>query len=218
MKYKAILFDMDGVLIDSEWLMRDTAIQSLAEHGVQARHEDFREFTGMGEDRFIGGVAEKYGLKYEFFMKERAYDYFGQRVMEETEVPEGVKEMLETLHSRGIKLAVCSAADRRKVMYNLMAIGVSEDLFGAIVTGSDIERKKPFPDIYLKGAAMIGMDPKDCLVVEDAVSGVQAAHAAGMDAVGVPTTFSREELQARVAPEYLVDVIRELADLPELQP
>ena len=218
MKYKAILFDMDGVLIDSEWLMRDTAIQSLAEHGVQAKHEDFREFTGMGEDRFIGGVAEKYGLKYEFFMKERAYDYFGQRVMEETEVPEGVKEMLETLHSRGIKMAVCSAADRRKVMYNLMAIGVSEDLFGAIVTGSDIERKKPFPDIYLKGAAMIGMDPKDCLVVEDAVSGVQAAHAAGMDAVGVPTTFSKEELQARVAPEYLVDVIRELADLPELQP
>ena len=114
-------------------------------------------------------------------------------------------------------MAVCSAADRRKVLYNLMAIGVSEDLFGAIVTGSDIERKKPFPDIYLKGAAMIGMDPKDCLVVEDAVSGVQAAHAAGMDAVGVPTTFSKEELQARVAPEYLVNVIRELADLPELQ-
>ena len=129
MKYKAVLFDMDGVLIDSEWLMRDTAIQSLAEHGVQAKHEDFREFTGMGEDRFIGGVAEKHGLKYEFFMKERAYDFFGQRVMTDTKVPEGVKDMLETLHRRGIKMAVCSAADRRKVMYNLMAIGVSEELF-----------------------------------------------------------------------------------------
>lgn len=217
MKYKAILFDMDGVLIDSEWLMRDAAIQSLAEHGVQARHEDFREFTGMGEDRFVGGVAEKYGLKYEFAMKERAYDYFGQRVMEETEVPEGVKQMLEILHGRGVKLAVCSAADRRKVLYNLMAIGVSQDLFTAIITGSDVTRKKPFPDIYLKGAAAVGEEPADCLVVEDAISGVQAAHAAGMDAVGVPTTFPKEELAARVQPEYILNIIKDLTDLPELQ-
>ncbi len=217
MKYKAILFDMDGVLIDSEWLMRDTAIQSLAEHGVHAKHEDFREFTGMGEDRFVGGVAEKYGLTYDFSMKERAYDFFGERVMEETEVPEGVKQMLETLYSRGIKLAVCSAADRRKVLYNLMAIGVSQNIFKAIITGSDVTRKKPFPDIYLKGAEAVGEAPADCLVVEDAISGVQAAHAAGMDAVGVPTTFSKEELAERVQPEFILNFIRELADLPELQ-
>ena len=216
MKYKAILFDMDGVLIESEWLMRDTSIQSLAEYGVQARHEDFLEFTGCGEDRFVGGVAEKYGLRYDPAMKERAYDFFGQRVLEETDVPEGVKQMLETLHARGLKLAVCSAADRRKVMYNLMAIGVTEDTFGAFITGSDVERKKPFPDIYLMGAERLGVEPRDCLVVEDAVSGIQAAHAAGMDAVGVPTTFSREELVERVHPEYMLNHIRELADLPEL--
>ncbi len=216
MKYKAVLFDMDGVLIESEWLMRDTAIQSLAECGIQAKHEDFLEFTGCGEDRFIGGVAEKYGLKYEFFMKERAYDFFGERVLEETDVPEGVKEMLEVIHSRGLKMAVCSAADRRKVMYNLLAVGVTEDMFGAFITGSDVERKKPFPDIYLMGAERLGVDPKDCLVVEDAISGVQAAHAAGMDAVAVPTTFSKEELQERVHPEYMLNHIKELADLPEL--
>lgn len=216
MKYKAVLFDMDGVLIDSEWLMRDTSIQSLAEHGVAAKHEDFLEFTGCGEDRFIGGVAEKYGLTYTFAMKERAYDFFGQRVMEETNVPEGVREMIETLHARGLKLAVCSAADRRKVLYNLMAIGVTEDTFGAFITGSEVERKKPFPDIYLMGAEKLGVAPEDCLVVEDAISGVQAAHAAGMDAAAVPTTFSSEELAARVHPEYLLRHIRELAELPEL--
>jgi len=216
MKYKAILFDMDGVLIESEWLMRDTAIQSLAERGVQAKHEDFLEFTGCGEDRFIGGVAEKYGLKYEFAMKERAYDFFGERVLEETDVPEGVKEMLETVHARGLKMAVCSAADRRKVMYNLLAIGVTEDKFGAFITGSDVERKKPFPDIYLMGAERLGVKPEECLVVEDAVSGVQAGHAAGMDVAAVPTTFSPKELQERVHPEYLLNHIKELADLPEL--
>ena len=211
--YKAILFDMDGVLIESEHLIRAAAILALADYGVTAKHEDFLEFTGMGEDRFVGGVAEKYGLVYKTEMKERAYDYFGQRVKEEAHVPTGVKEMLEILHSKGLTLAVCSAADLRKVRYNLMAIGVDENIFSALVTGSDVERKKPFPDIYLEGARRVGFDPSECLVVEDAISGIQAAHAAGMDAVGVPTTFSKEVLQEKADPEYLLNEIRELTNM-----
>ena len=212
-QYQAILFDMDGVLIESEYLMRASAIRALADYGVTAQHEDFLEFTGMGEDRFVGGVAEKHGLTYKTEMKELAYDYFGQRVKEEAHVPAGVKEMLETLHAKGLTLAVCSAADLRKVRYNLMAIGVDENIFSALVTGSDVARKKPFPDIYLEGARRIGMEPKDCLVIEDAISGIQAAHAAGMDAVGVPTTFSQEVLQEKAAPEDMLHVIRDLTDL-----
>ena len=211
--YKAILFDMDGVLIESEYLMRSSAIRALADYGVTARHEDFLEFTGMGEDRFVGGVAEKHGLVYKTEMKELAYDYFGQKVKEEAHVPAGVKEMLEALHGMGLTMAVCSAADLRKVRYNLMAIGVEETIFSALVTGSDVARKKPLPDIYLEGARRIGMDPEDCLVIEDAISGIQAAHAAGMDAVGVPTTFSQEVLQEKAAPEYMLDEIRNLTKL-----
>ena len=211
--YKAILFDMDGVLIESEYLMRASAIRALADYGVTAQHEDFLEFTGMGEDRFVGGVAEKHGLVYKTEMKELAYDYFGQKVKEEAHVPAGVKEMLEALHRKGLTLAVCSAADLRKVRYNLMAIGVDESIFSALVTGSDVARKKPFPDIYLEGAHRIDMAPQDCLVIEDAISGIQAAHAAGMDAVGVPTTFSQEVLQEMANPEYMLHEIRELTDL-----
>lgn len=217
MKYKAILFDMDGVLIESEWLMRASAIQALADYGVQAAHEDFLEFTGMGEDRFVGGVAEKHGLVYKTEMKELAYDYYGQRVMAEAHIPTGVKEMLQELHSRGIILAVCSAADLRKVRYNIQAIGVEESLFTALVTGSDVARKKPFPDIYLEGARRVGIEPKDCLVVEDAISGIQAAHAAGMDAVGIPSTFPPEVLKEKAGPEYIQAETRELTELPELK-
>ncbi len=213
MKYKAILFDMDGVLIESEHLIRSSAIKALADYGIQAKHEDFLEFTGMGEDRFVGGVAEKHGLTYVPAMKERAYDYFGQDVMEQAHVPAGVREMLLELHSRGLVLAVCSAADLRKVRYNLMAIGVEESMFTALVTGSDVARKKPYPDIYLEGARRVGIDPADCLVVEDAISGVRAAHAAGMDAVALPTTFSFDQLRREANPEYCLDEIRNLPSL-----
>ncbi len=213
MNYKAILFDMDGVLIESEFLMRDSAIQALADFGIHARHEDFLEFTGMGEDRFVGGVAEKYGHTYVTAMKDLAYDYYGQRVMAEAHIPQGVKEMLHALYEKGITLAVCSAADLRKVRYNIQAIGVDEGIFTALVTGSDVVRKKPFPDIYLEGARRVGIEPRDCLVVEDAISGIQAAHAAGMDAAGVPTTFSKEELKTQVSPEYLLNEIKELTEL-----
>ena len=213
MKYKAILFDMDGVLIESEWLMRDSAIQALADYGIKAEHEDFLEFTGMGEDRFVGGVAEKHGHTYVTAMKDLAYDYYGQRVVKEVHIPNGVKEMLQTLYAKGLTLAVCSAADLRKVRYNIQAIGVDESVFSALVTGSDVTRKKPFPDIYLEGARRVGIAPEDCLVVEDALSGVQAGHSAGMDVVAVPTTFTKEELKQQVNPEYLLDEIKELTQL-----
>ena len=121
--------------------------------------------------------------------------------------------MLMQLHDMGLILAVCSAADLRKVRYNIQAIGVDENIFSALVTGSDVKRKKPFPDIYLEGARRVGIDPKDCLVVEDAISGIQAAHAAGMDAVGVPTTFSKEVLVEQSQPQYLINEIRDLPTL-----
>lgn len=217
MAYKAVLFDMDGVLIESEWLIRETGIQALAEYGVHAKHEDFLEFTGCGEDRFIGGVAEKYGLTYTPAMKERAYDFYGQRVAKDGNLPKDVLQTLQTLRDRGYLLAICSAADLRKVRFNLSALGADEGLFSAVVTGNDVTRKKPFPDIYLEGARRLGVDPEDCLVVEDAVSGVQAAHAAGMDCAAVPTTFSKERLQKEANPEYLLDELCQLMDLPNLQ-
>jgi beta-phosphoglucomutase-like phosphatase (HAD superfamily) len=88
-----------------------------------------------------------------------------------------------------------------------------ETIFSALVTGSDVARKKPFPDIYLEGARRIGMDPRDCLVVEDAISGIEAAHAAGMDAVGIPSTFTPEQLQEKASPEYILNQTKELVTL-----
>lgn len=213
MKVRAILFDMDGVLIDSEELMAKSGILALREFGVEASASDFLPFVGRGEDRYIGGVAEKHGVRYDTAMKDRAYDYYGQMVQAEATVPEDTLPTLKALHARGIKMAICSSADRVKVLYNLRAIGADESLFGAIVTGSDVERKKPAPDIYLKGASLLGEQPEDCLVVEDAPSGIQAAHAGGIRAAGIASSFSAQELTQQADPEYLISTLSELLEL-----
>ncbi len=213
MKVRAILFDMDGVLIDSEELMAKSGILALREFGVEASASDFLPFVGRGEDKYIGGVAEKHGVRYDTAMKDRAYDYYGQMVKAEATVPEDTLPTLKALHARGIKMAICSSADRVKVRYNLRAIGADESLFGAIVTGSDVERKKPAPDIYLKGASLLGEQPEDCLVVEDAPSGLQAAHAGGIRAAGIASSFSAQELTQQADPEYLINTLSELLEL-----
>ncbi|MGM9557150.1 MAG: HAD family hydrolase [Oscillospiraceae bacterium] len=213
MKVRAILFDMDGVLIDSEALMARAGILALREFGIEAVSEDFLPFVGRGEDKYIGGVAEKHGVRYDTAMKDRAYDYYGQMVAAEATVPADTLPTLKALHARGIKMAVCSSADRVKVRYNLRAIGADESLFGAIVTGSDVERKKPEPDIYLKGAELLGEKPEDCLVVEDAPSGIQAAHAGGIRAAGIASSFSAQELTRQASPEYLIDRLSQLLEL-----
>ena len=213
MKVRAILFDMDGVLIDSEELMAKSGILALREFGVEASASDFLPFVGRGEDKYIGGVAEKHGVRYDTAMKDRAYDYYGQMVQAEATVPEDTLPTLKALHARGIKMAICSSADRVKVLYNLRAIGADESLFGAIVTGSDVERKKPAPDIYLKGASLLGEQPEDCLVVEDAPSGIQAAHAGGIRAAGIASSFSAQELTQQADPEYLISTLSELLEL-----
>ena len=213
MKFRAILFDMDGVLIDSEQLMAKAGILALREFGVEAEASDFLPFVGRGEDKYIGGVAEKHGVRYEIAMKDRAYDYYGQMVAAEATVPDDTLPTLKALHARGVKMAVCSSADRVKVLYNLRAIGADEALFGAIVTGSDVANKKPAPDIYRKGAALLGEKPEDCLVVEDAPSGIQAAHAGGIRAVGIASSFSAQELTQQANPEYLIDTLSELLSL-----
>ena len=105
---------------------------------------------------------------------------------------------------RGYKLAGCSSADRVKVLMNLGAIGAEQTLFDHLVTGTDIKNPKPDPEIYQTGAASLGLAPAECIVVEDAPSGIRAAHAAGIQAIGLATSFPAEYLREQAQPDYLL--------------
>ena len=210
---KAILFDMDGVLIDSETLMAKSGILALRDYGIDPVPEDFIPFVGRGEDKYIGGVAQKYGLTYSPEMKARAYEYYGRYVEQEAFVPKDVRRVLDTVKARGYRIAVCTSADYAKVVHNLRAIGVEEGFFDAFVTGDKIKNLKPHPEIYLTGAKLAGAAPDQCLVVEDAPSGIKAAHAGGMKAVGITSSFTEDYLVAQSHPDYIIHELGQLLEL-----
>ena len=192
----AVIFDMDGVLADSEQMINEAAIAGLREYGIEPDADDFLPFVGMGEDRYIGGVARKYGLTYGPEMKRRVYEiYFGLIAGRLTAFP-GVHDLLGQLRAKKVPLAVASSADRIKIEANLKAIKVEPSWFHAIVAGDEVQNMKPAPDIYLAAAERLGVAPQSCSVIEDSINGIRAAKAAGMRCVAVAQSFAASELQA----------------------
>ena len=203
-KPELVIFDMDGVLVNSEGAFRKACSEALEHWGIKAEYDEFRPFTGMGDILYIGGVSEAHGIPYETKMTDISYDLYAEYAPTLLHVFPWSRKVLETLHENGIKIALASSAGAYKVDINISCIGVEKSIFSALVTGSDVENKKPAPDIFLAAASKAGVDPSRCLVIEDAISGIQAAHAAGMKVATVVTSFTREELEAAES-DYITD-------------
>ncbi len=204
-RIEAVLFDMDGVLVDSEAYICKAGITMFAEKGFPVLAEDFLPFTGMGENRYLGGVAEKYKIPFDLEKdKARTYKIYSELVRGKLSPLDGVHDFIGKCRDRGLKMAVASSADPVKVNINLEEIGLGKELFQAVVTGLDIEHKKPAPDIFLKAAKLIGANPEHCLVVEDAISGVAAGKAAGARVLALTTSFSSREL---VAADWITETL-----------
>jgi HAD superfamily hydrolase (TIGR01509 family) len=192
---RGVLFDMDGVLADSEQFICKAAIMMFDEIGLKVRPEDFKPFIGTGENRYIGGVAEKYGLKVDIEkVKARTYQIYGTIIKGNLKPLPGAYYFVRSCLDRGFKIAVATSADVIKMEANLREIGMPSSLFHATVNGLEVENKKPSPDIYLKAARKLGLKPEECLVVEDAVSGIKAARSAGCRCLAVTTSFGKSLL------------------------
>jgi len=190
-----VILDMDGVLLDSEPFICKAACMMFAERGLRVQPEDFLPFVGAGENRYIGGVAEKYGFEVEIEeVKKRTYDIYLEIIRGQLRALPVVYDFLDACRAAGKKLALATSADRRKAEGNLREINLPWSSFDAIVTGEDVEHKKPDPEIFVTAARRLGLDPRDCLVVEDAVNGVAAARAAGSRCLALTTSFTRQQL------------------------
>ncbi|XP_022747673.1 protein SUPPRESSOR OF QUENCHING 1, chloroplastic isoform X2 [Durio zibethinus] len=198
-KVSAVLFDMDGVLCNSENPSRKAAVDVFAEMGVQVTVEDFVPFTGMGEANFLGGVASVKGIKE--FDPEAAKKRFFEIYLDKYAKPNsgigfpGALELITQCKSKGLKVAVASSADRIKVDANLAAAGLPLSMFNAIVSADAFENLKPAPDIFLAASKILDVPPEECIVIEDALAGVLAAKAAKMRCIAVTTTLTEETLK-----------------------
>jgi HAD superfamily hydrolase (TIGR01509 family) len=187
---RGVLFDMDGVLTDSEPFICKAAIMMFRELGYEVTSDDFIPFVGMGENRYIGGVAEKYGITLDIDkVKARTYEIFSIIVRNQLIPLPGTKEFISKCRNRNLKIALATSADKVKMDVNLKEIGLPPETFDSVITGLEVENKKPFPDIYIKAAFSLGLKTHECLVVEDAVSGIKAGKTAGCRCLAVTTSF-----------------------------
>jgi beta-phosphoglucomutase len=194
-RLRGVIFDLDGVLAVSEPLLAEAAIELFAEKGQPMTAEDFRPFIGMGEDRYIGGAAQARGIPLDLALdKARLYEIYERVTRGRLQALPGAHEFVGDCRRRGLAIAVASGADRVKVLVNLREIGLPASTFDAVVDGNQVVHKKPAPDIFLEAARRLGLRPAACLVIEDAVSGVAAAGAAGMRCLALTTSFDEGEL------------------------
>jgi beta-phosphoglucomutase len=207
---KGVLFDMDGVLIDSEAFICKAAIEMFREYGVSVKEDDFQPFVGMGENRYLGGVGEKYNLKLSISeAKARTYKIYESITLGQLFPLPGALEFVDYCRGKNLRLALATSADRIKMEINLKAIGLSASSFHSTINGLEVDRKKPFPDIYLKACENLDLKPEECLVVEDAISGIKAAKAAGCKCLAVATSFKRDALSEA---DWICDSLNEVPE------
>ena len=196
--FAGVIFDLDGTLADSEpWIMRATSQMLREQYGITVNIPgDFRPFFGTGEEKLITGVAGRHGVNLTMPRdKERVYDLYLELIRGQMKPVNGAVEFVHACRAAGLKTAIASSGDDRKVQANLQQIGLPPDQFTIVVTGSGVKQKKPDPEIFLLAAKRLGLSPAQCLIVEDATSGVQAAKAAGSECLAVTTSFDEAALR-----------------------
>ena len=182
---KAVIFDMDGVLVDSQPYHFKADIETMSEYVVVKDQKFYEKFAGtLTSDRMrILKDLFKLDIPVEEMVKKREDMILEIMAREDIKPVSGIPEFLKSIKNRGLKTAVASSSGYDLIGLILSRLGISE-YFDSITSGNDVKRGKPSPDIFLLAAERIGAEPSECLVVEDSENGVRAAKAAGMTALG----------------------------------
>jgi len=187
MEIKAVIFDMDGLMIDSERIVQ-LAWKIVGERlGYGDLGEDIYHTMGLsvvGREKYF---INKYGEKFPFqkFLTEYRKEYYEYVNKNGIDAKPGLYRLLKTLKQLGIPMAVATSTSRESAMKNLEAKNITS-YFAGFVCGDMVTESKPSPEIYLKACELIGVDPKNAIALEDSFNGIKAAYAAGMMPVMVP--------------------------------
>jgi len=183
---KALLFDLDGVLTDTSELHFLAWKRLAEEEGILFTPEDNEALRGVSRRESLNLLLKGRQVSEEqaYEMMERKNGYYVELVRQMTpaNLLPGAREMIEEIRRLGLKQAIVSSSKNAWLVLERLQIG---DIFDVVIDGNSPARSKPHPDLFLLAAHALGVDPRNCLVVEDAQAGVEAAHAAGMKALGL---------------------------------
>ncbi len=190
-----VIFDSDGVLVDSERISNGLLAEHLCELGLETSYEDcVRDYMGRTKAATLDLIAERLGRPLPPGWVE-GWDEAVRRAFEaHLEPVSGVVEALDAVEAAGLETCVASSGGHDKLRLTLGLTGLAKRFAGRIFSAQDVEQGKPAPDLFLHAAERMGAEPERCVVVEDSPLGIAAANAAGMRALGFAAALPRERL------------------------
>jgi len=204
---KTVIFDMDGVTIDSEDLIYEFEQEMFAELGIVVPKEEHLKQVGKTCEGFWGDIKKLYNLPQpveDLIEESKKREII---MMGKVGLMPGVLDLMDELKKRGVKMVIASSAPLKRIMIAVERFGLDK-YFDGIVSGDDVQRGKPDPEVFLIAASKAGTLPAECVVIEDARNGVAAARAAGIRCIGFDRAVGRQDLSAA---DLLVRDFKELS-------
>jgi len=184
---RAVIFDMDGVLVDSEALhYKSNCITMKENFGIDLDYEYYMQFIGSTVAYLWNTIRKDFHItEYSAEELNKMNDKTLEQLIKAEGYPpvKGAAEFVRELRGQGYLMAVASSSKRFRIMDNLAMLGIS-DCFDAVISGAELERPKPFPDIFFRAAEELGVLPQECIVIEDSENGINAAAAADIPCAG----------------------------------
>lgn len=191
---EAIIFDMDGTLIDSMWMWHEIDSEFLARFGCEKPANLHMEIEGMGFPEASVYFKEHFPIPHTpEEIQQMWHEMAEYKYLHEVSLKKGVAEFLARMSAKGIRMGIATSNSRKITGGVLKALGIGR-YFQTVVTADEVEHSKPSPDIYLKAAAGLGISPEHCLVFEDIPAGIIAGKRAGMRVCAVEDDFSAHQL------------------------
>lgn len=214
MKFNAVIFDMDGLMFDTERISQRAWVRAAADYGYDYPDHIYHGVIGRALPDVERFTKQAFGVDFPFKTVYDNKQRYMQAMLERDGIPlkPGLTTLLDWLSIHSILVAVASSSPRYSVLRNLRLAGLAVEHFAAIVGGDEVLHGKPAPDIFLEIARRLGMDPQACLVLEDSNAGIKAAHAAGMFAVMVPDIIQPTDETNNLA-YYVVDSLTKVQSL-----
>lgn len=183
--FKAVIFDMDGVIIDSEPLHFKVDKKLLSKCGLEVDNEFLSQYVGVSNPEMLSDIKDKYHIKYSV---DELLDIKLEvllKALNESDLDTiiGIRQLIDDLKAHGIVLAIASSSPIEFIEAVIEKTNLQHH-FNVVISGEQVEKSKPAPDVFLKAASLLCVNPDECVVIEDAEKGVEAALAAGMKCIG----------------------------------